>query len=181
MKAIQITRTSPSKHDLRRLYQNEGDGRMKERYHATFLMHIYKSAEKVAEIVLRSKPTIISWIKAFNESGIKGLARDSPPGKKYRLSEEQMEELKGDVLKNPRELGYEFSNWEGKSVAHHILKKFGVKLRVRATQKLLHKLGFSLQRPRYKLVKADPEAQKEFKHALKKKWTLSDQTMSLHF
>lgn len=54
-----------------------------------------------------------------------------------RLSENQKEELKVDVLMLPRGLGYEFSNWEGKSVANHIEKKFDVNLSVRQVQ-ILH-------------------------------------------
>ncbi|MHA1248632.1 MAG: helix-turn-helix domain-containing protein [Candidatus Helarchaeota archaeon] len=45
----------------------------------------------------------------------------------------------------------------GKSTAFHIEKKFNVKLSVRRTQRILHELGFTLQRPRYKFPKADPE------------------------
>lgn len=178
MKALQITRTSPTKDELKELYRNENDGRMKERYHAIYLMHILKNANTVPKLLLRSKKTILNWIYAFNKGGIEDLVRDSPPGRKSYLTNEQMEELKQDILVNPRELGYDFSNWEGKSLAHHVLKKFNVKLGVRAVQKLLHKLGFSLQRPRYKLAKADPEAQKVFKQELKKKWILSDQMTS---
>ena len=73
-----------------------------------------------------------------------------------------------DVFTHPRELGYDFSNWEGKSVSEHIKTKFGVLLKVRQCQYLLHELGFSLQRPRYKFPKADPEKQKEFIQDLKK-------------
>lgn len=175
MKALQITRASPTKDELKELYRNENDGRMKERYHAIYLMYVLKNANKVSKLLLRSKKTILNWISAFNEAGIEGLIRDSPPGRKFYLTNEQMEELKHDIIKNPRELGYEFSNWEGKSLAYHILKKFDVKLGVRAVQKLLHRLGFSLQRPRYKLSRADPEAQKIFKQELKKKWIHSDQ------
>ncbi|MHA1253582.1 MAG: helix-turn-helix domain-containing protein [Candidatus Helarchaeota archaeon] len=63
--------------------------------------------------------------------------------------------MKADVLTHPRGLGYEFSNWEGKSVTFHIEKKFNVKLSVHRTQRILHELGFMLQCPRYKLPKAD--------------------------
>lgn len=102
---------------------------------------------------------------------------NSPPGRPSRLSRGQKDELKLDILRHPRELGYEFSNWEGKSVAEHIHVKFGVFLTVRAAQKLLHALGFSLQRPKYKFPKADPEKQEEFMKSLKKNWILLNQTM----
>ncbi len=79
-------------------------------------------------------------------------------------------------MTQPRELNYEFSNWEGKSVAEHIHIKFGVVLTVRTVQKLLHALGFTLQRPKYKFPKADPEKQEEFIRDFKKNWILLDQT-----
>ncbi|MHA1274565.1 MAG: winged helix-turn-helix domain-containing protein [Promethearchaeota archaeon] len=53
-------------------------------------------------------------------------------------------------------------------MAFHIEKKFNVKLSVRQTQRILHELGFTLQRPKYKFPKADPEKQKKFLINLKK-------------
>ena len=164
MRKLKITRNSPNRDELKELFRNEKDARLKERYHALYLMHEFKNAQKVANLLGRDKTTILSWIKAFNQQGFQGLERKAPPGRKPRLSPEQMEELKADVLNNPRELGHEFSNWDGKSIAFHVLSKFNVKLGVRAVQKLLHKLGFSLQRPRHKLKKADLKAQEEFHH-----------------
>jgi len=110
----------------------------------------------------------------FNEGGLDAIAPNSPPGRPSGLTEEQKETLKADVLTHPRELGHGFSNWEGKSVAHHIKQKFGVELSVRQAQRLLHELGFTLQRPKYKFPKAYPEKQKEFLNDFKKVWTLSE-------
>lgn len=180
MRKLLITRTSPTQDEVKETYRTEKDARRKERYHAIYLMHEFKSAGKIATLLGRDKSTILSWIKAFNQEGLHGLGRKSPPGRKSRLSKAQMEELKRDILTNPRELGYEFSNWEGKSIAFYVHKKFGVQLGVRAVQKLLHKLGFSLQRPRHKLKKANPAAQAEFRDHLKKKWQLSDQLTSFY-
>ena len=56
----------------------------------------------------------------FNKGGLEAIVPNTPPRRPSSLSEEQKETLKTDVLTHPRELGYEFSNWEGKSVAHHI-------------------------------------------------------------
>jgi transposase len=79
-----------------------------------------------------------------------------------------MEELEKDILTHPRKLGYDFSNWEGKSVSHHIKKKFGVPLKVRQCQNLLHKIDLTLQRPRYEFPVADPREQIEFAKQFKK-------------
>jgi len=132
---------------------------------------------KIAELVRKSRKTVQTWVKIFNERGLEGLIPNSPPGRPSRLSQGQKNELKLDILRHPRELGYEFSNWEGKFVAEHIYVKFGVFLTVRAAQKLLYALSFSLQRLRYKFSKANPEKQEEFVKAFKKNWILLDQTM----
>jgi len=176
MEKLQITRSSPDHDELVELYKKEKNSKLKERYHALFLMHEFINCTTVAELIKKSRRTIQTWVKIFNESGLEAIAPNSPPGRPSRLSQDQKEELKLDIMTHPRELNYEFSNWEGKSVAEHIHIKFDVVLTVRAAQKLLHALGFSLQRPKYKFPKADPEKQEEFVNSFKKNWILLDQT-----
>jgi len=176
MKKLQITRSSPDHDNLVELYKKERKTKLKERYQALYLMIELQNCTKVAELIKKSRNTVQAWVKLFNEGGLEAITPGSPPGRPSRLSDEQKEELKLDVMTHPRELGYDFSNWEGKSVAEHVYIKFGVSFSVRAAQKLLHTLGFSLQRPRYKFPKADPEKQEEFIRELKKNWILLDQT-----
>ena len=174
MEKLQITRSSPDHGELVELYRKERNPRLKERYHALFLMQEFINCTKVAELIKRSRRTIQTWVNMFNEGGLEAIIPNVPPGRPSSLTEEQKETLKADVLTHPRELGHGFSNWEGKSVAHHIKQKFGVELSVRQAQRLLHELGFTLQRPKYKFPKADPEKQKEFLNDFKKVWTLSE-------
>lgn len=176
MRKLQITRSSPDHDDLVELYKKEKSSKLRERYQALYLMIEFQNCTKVAELIKKSRNTIQAWVKLFNERGLEAIMPNSPPGRPSRLSDEQKEELKLDVITHPRELGYDFSNWEGKSVAEHVRVKFGISFSVRATQKLLHALGFSLQRPRYKFPKADPEKQEEFVREFKKNWILLDQT-----
>lgn len=176
MQKLQIIRSAPNRANLLRLYKKEKKVKLRERYLALIFMHDFKNCVKVAELLQKSSKTIQLWVKLFNNGGLNALIPNSPPGRPSRLTKEQKEELKKDVLTDPRSLGYDFSNWEGKSVAYHVKKKFGVKLGVRAAQKLLRWLGLSLQRPRYKFPKANAEQQKEFVMALKKKSMLLPQT-----
>lgn len=107
-------------------------------------MHEFKNCSKVVALLKRSRKTIQLWVNAFNKGGLKALDPKTSPGRPSRLTKSQQEELKKDVLMNPRQLGYDFSNWEGKSASHHVRKKFDVKLGVRAAQKLLRSLGSTL-------------------------------------
>ena len=176
MKKLQITRSSPNHDDLVELYKGERRPKLKERYQALYLMIELQNCTKVAKLIKKSRNTVQAWVRLFNEGGLEAIAPSSPPGRPSRLSEEQKEALKVDVMTHPRELGYDFSNWEGKSVAEHVCVKFGVSFSVRNAQKLLHALGFTLQRPKYKFPKADPKKQEEFIREFKKNWILLDQT-----
>lgn len=171
MKAIQITRESPTADEMWDLYRREKDGLMKERFHAIALMHELKSAPKVAKVIGRVRNTVWEWVNAFNEGGIEGLRYKKPPGATPRLDEEEREQLKADVLAGPRALGYEFSNWSGKTLSHHIKVQFSKQMGPRAVQKLLKKMGFTRQKPDVAYAKANPEAQVQFKEVLKKRST----------
>jgi len=170
MKALQITRETPKPDELRALYDREKDARMKVRLLAILLMHEQGSARAVARILHKSQTILANWVHAFNDGGIEGLKRKSPPGLKRRLTSEQGEILRLDILNSPRDFGYDFSDWDGKSVAFHVKNKFNVVLGVRAAQKNLHALGLALIKPKTKPVKADPAAQEQFKQELKKRW-----------
>ncbi len=131
MEKLQILRSSPNYDELVELYKKKKNSKLKERYHALFLMYELKNCTKVAKLLKRSRRTIQLWVTVFNEGGINALIPNTPPGRPSRLSKSQIEELKADILTHPRNLGYEFSNWEGKSVSFNIKKKFDVELKVR--------------------------------------------------
>jgi len=176
MKPLQITRNSPDHDDLVELYRKEGNPRKKERYQALYLLCEGNNCTEVAKILKRSRRTILNWLHAFDEGGLDGIVPTLPPGRPSRLTDEQKVVLRDDVLSHPRELGYEFSNWEAKNVAFHVSEKFDVEMGARQAHRLLHELGFTLQRPRYRFKKADPKQQEEFVQEFQKKWVLSNPT-----
>ena len=169
MKPIEITRTDYMADEMWAFYKKERDGRMKERYQAIAIMLEGNNAREAADVLHLSRNTTWEWATAYNDAGFDGLKRKSPPGRKSRLTDDEKELLKVDIQKNPRDLGYEFSIWDGKSVSHHIEQRFSKLIGVRGVQKMLRKLGFSLQRPELKPAKANPVKQQEFKDNIKKR------------
>ena len=97
MEKLQITRSSPSYDALVELYRKEKRAKLKERYHALSLMHEWKNCTKVANIVKKSRATVVNWVNAFNEGGLEAIVPNLPPGRSKRLSELQLEQLKEDV------------------------------------------------------------------------------------
>jgi putative transposase len=169
MKPIEITRTDYMVDEMWTFYKKERDGRMKERYQAIAMMLDGKNAREAADTLHLSRNTTWEWATAYNDEGLEGLKRNSPPGRTSRLSDEEKKLLKEDILKNPHELGYNFSIWDGKSVSHHIEQRFGKHIGIRQAQKMLHQMGLTLQRPELKAAKADPVKQEKFMADVKKK------------
>lgn len=169
MQRLVITKHDFSKEDLEKLYKKEKNSRLKERILAIILVMEGNNCIEISNILKKDRNTIENWVKTYNTNGLNGLKPKKSPGRPHSLTLEQLNSLKEDIKKNPREIGYEFSNWNGRNVAMHIEKKFGVKLKTRRAIYILHDLGLTLQRPKHKYIKADPEAQAIFQENLKKR------------
>lgn len=128
---------------------------------------------ELAELLEVGRSTINDWLKWYAREGVEGL-RTAKPGKaRPRLSVKQCEELGAIVEAGPLEAGFQTGLWTGKMIASVIQDKFGVSFHPQSVPRLLHQLGFSVQRPRKRLARADPAQQAKWKTetlpAIKKK------------
>lgn len=107
--------------------------------------------------------TISGWVAKADDEGFESLRAVKQTGRPSKLSNDQKEKIKFVLEKEPSEYGY--SNWDGPSLSDFIGREFGVDYSVRACQKLMHELGFSLIRPQTypSLNEPDEEARKTFK------------------
>lgn len=160
-----------TKNDFLLLYKKCKDIRLRERYQAMYLSFSF-DWKTIAMIVGRDYDTILEWVRAYNEHGLKGLETDKPSGRPSSLTPEQQNELKNIVQMSPRSIGLKFSNWNCKNLSWWISKNFRVRLMREAVRNLLHKLGFVLIKPTYKYVLSDKRERKSFlrrfRHKFKK-------------
>lgn len=105
--------------------------------------------------------------------GIEGLLTGKAPGRPPKLTEAQRRELTEIVEAGPLSAGYPSGVWSGPMVGDLIERRFGVRYHKHNVPRLLHALGFSVQRPRKRPARADAEAQaarlREKLPAIKKK------------
>ena len=120
-----------------------------------------------------ARAAVNQWIRWFDASGTEALLPRKAPGAAPRLSELQRAELITLIEAGPQASGYMGGVWTGPRIGDLIRKKFGVRYHNHHVPRLLHQLGFSVQRPRKRLARADREAQeiwlKKRFPALKKK------------
>jgi transposase len=106
-----------------------------------------------------TQSAVTKWLAAYVERGFDGLSPTKPPGSQCRLSHEQLQEVGHVIEAGPEAGGFTSEVWTARMVAEWIRVHFGVGYSWKYVPELLHKLGFSVQRPRKKLSRADHEAQ----------------------
>jgi transposase len=106
-----------------------------------------------------TRGSVNRWLQWFEAGGIGGLRTGVPPGPAPRLSEEGRLELAALIEAGPEAAGYGTGVWTGPMIGDLIECRFGVRYHNHHVPRLLHELGFSVQRPRKRLARADAEAQ----------------------
>lgn len=106
--------------------------------------------------------TVSRWIGAYLERGVQALRPGTAPGGKSRMSQEQLGELAKLIESGPQQCGFVSGVWTARMVWQLIEERYGVRYHWKYVPELLHKLGFSVQRPRKLLSRADHEAQERW-------------------
>lgn len=121
------------------------------------------SAKELAKYCGESERTLQSWLKKVDEQGWETLISKKQPGRPSRLSNQQIEEIRIAVQANPEQSGYNI--WDGPTLSDYIKSQYGIEYGVRASQYLLHRMGFSLIRPQVypSLEQPDDEAREALK------------------
>jgi transposase len=132
-----------------------------------------KSVIQMSKELDTERSAINRWLAWYDADGADGLRTRKPPGAAPRLSDSQREELIAVIEAGPQSAGYSAGIWTGPMIGQWIQKRFGVRYHNHYVPALLHQLGFSVQRPRKRLARADLAAQdvwmRERLPAIKKK------------
>jgi transposase len=106
-----------------------------------------------------TRGSVNRWLQWYEAMGLEGLRTGIRPGAAPRLSEKQRAQLTSLVEGGPLAAGYQSGVWTGPMIGDLIEQRFGVRYHAQYVPELLHQLGFSVQRPRKRLARADVEAQ----------------------
>jgi len=107
-----------------------------------------------------TRGSVNRWLQWYNAMGLDGLRTVKPPGRPARLSAAQKNRLAVIVEAGPQSSGFDGGVWTGPMIGDVIRERFGVQYHNHHIPRLLHDLGFSVQRPRKRLARADAQKQK---------------------
>jgi transposase len=107
--------------------------------------------------------TVYGWLARYYEGGEAALRARPVPGRPRKLTGAQMRRLAGLVRQDPRDLGFADALWTRAMVAELIWSEFGTRVSVTVAGRILHRLGFTPQRPLHQAAEQDPEAVERWK------------------
>lgn len=163
MRKVAIHNPERAKEIIKTEIRKTQETRLQHRLHCVLLVCDGKTCNEVSGLFGDSLRSVQYWVGRFNETGVDGLRDADRPGRRPRLSAEAKKILSQDLLRSPRDHGYQQNLWDGKVLSHHIKQKFEIEIKVRQCQNLFYEFGFRRRKPRPLIAKADPEKQQAFK------------------
>lgn len=106
-----------------------------------------------------TRGSVNRWLQWFNAEGVEGLRTKKAPGPAPRLTRNQLDELVARIDAGPQASGFLTGVWTGPMIGDLIRRSYGVSYHNHYIPPLLHTLGYSVQRPRKRLARADLQKQ----------------------
>lgn len=144
---------------LKKEAEVDGAYRVARRIHAVILNHEGKTSGSIAGILKTPRSRVSQWLKDYEDYGDEGLLEGYRPGRPAQLIEPQRSVLCDIVDSGPVAYGFLGGVWTSPMIARVIEMEFSVSYHPGHVRRLLHQLGFSVQRPKRTLAKATPEKQ----------------------
>lgn len=141
--------------------------KLKERELIIKLRKEGKTCVEIGKILGISKGTVSYWDRRFQETG---CLKDKPrSGRPTPLTEKRLQEMKEKIKETILEKN-DRAGLSSKEILVYIQKETGRTYTIRHAERLLHKMGFSLIKPRVNHIRKDKKAQEKFKDEFKKNY-----------
>lgn len=147
--------------ELSQIIASTQNGRLRIRLIAVSHFIDGQSRTDIAKYLKVSRTSVNKWIKAYLDQGIAGLQGKKHTGRHKGLTEIQLVQLKGFVVKTA--IKPDGGRLQGKDVQAYIVSEFGIQYQKSNIYNLLHELNLSWITTRSKHPKQSIEAQEAFK------------------
>lgn len=144
---------------LRQEAQTDKAPRVALRLAAVMLSVQGQTSGQIAQGLQVDRTRVHAWIGAWNHYGADGLLEGHRSGRPAELDALQREQLADIMESGPVAYGLNTGVWTSPLITQIIQDEFGVGYHPGHVRRLLRQLGFSVQRPKTRLVQADPKKQ----------------------
>ena len=117
-----------------------------------------RSKPSIAHDLGCSVGTVDNIRKAYRKRGPGGLTPGKPTGRTSRATPQYLAELKAALQTSPLDLGYGFSVWSLARLNEHLKRHTGISFSEDQLGRIVHREGFSFQRPKHTMKGKRDEA-----------------------
>ena len=135
--------------------EHAGEYRVAKRIHAVLLSHQQKTSGEIAKILNAPRSKVSEWLKYYQQHGFDALLEGQRCGRPSSLSEKQYIHLEDIIDSGPIAYGFTSAVWTSPMISEIIYQEYNVNYHPGHVRKLLHKLDYSVQRPKRILINAD--------------------------
>lgn len=146
---------------LQKLYDREKNAKAKLRLLAAIRRKKGESIDYIAAALEKPRRTIHGWLQRFEQRRLKGVYDKKQPGRTPKLTRSQLKKLRRQLIRGPAHVPGRL--WTNRLVNEHLKQKYGVSYERKHVTVVLHKLGFSVQKPRQQHYKTNKNVQEHFK------------------
>jgi len=133
-----------------------------------------RTLREVARMIGCEASSVMRWRNAWLKSGEEGLKVVSASGRPRKLTDAQLRRLVKLLVKGPLKHGYSTDLWTTARVAELIERVFEVRYDRDHVGRILHRLGWSHQKPQRRAIERDEPAIDEWK---RKRWPQVKKTL----
>ena len=112
-----------------------------------------KQGKESPEDVIKSygmhRSNIYKWLALHKKGGYKALKSRKASGKPPKIGKTEKTKLKKWLIKDPRQMRFDFGLWDLKMVQELIYRKFAKKVSLVTVKRVLSSIGFTNQKPLY--------------------------------
>lgn len=105
-----------------------------------------------------TRQSVERWKKKFDEGGQAALLWNGRAGRMPRMNGKQLDQLRQMLIEGPEKNGFDTPIWTCRRVATLIRNKFSIKYHHDHVWKILHGIGFSVQKPIRRARERDEKA-----------------------
>ena len=121
------------------------------------------SSPEIARVLSVHRANVSLWLRHWQDEGLDGLLEGHRAGRPPRLAAPEQERLSAIVRAGSLDYSFKSGVWTAPMIGEVIRQEFGVRYHPGHVRKLLYGLGFSVQRPKKLLARADPKAQQRWR------------------
>jgi transposase len=143
--------------------EEEGAYRVARRIHAVLLNSGGHTSGDIATLLHSPRSKVSEWLQQYERHGYEALLEGHRTGRPCALGTEQKQELADIIESGPRAYGFLSGVWNALMIREVIQAEFAVEYDARHVRRILEELGFSVQRPKRVLAKADPAKQNRWR------------------